>query len=317
MQRIMKGVLTIVVFAMVIIPALLPQSGYAYVDQLSQTQSETLTAGEWEYPHLPFEYLDYYTSKRFMAYIGVTSIEDLYANADFAAIMDAVSKTASGTSTYTGSGYAITDVNIEGVLWNVEGIKVTTVGNMSLGFLRQIDRSATGTTPVHAVLPSVATDPLPYADYSFFSAYDVRNAITDNAYGFRLDNEVRMTTSSPVAGLESISFYAIRGLRVSSSEKLASNRTFYVQISADGSTWQNVGTTKTLAQMSTNDVDTGTTVSTNFTYYSFALTSTQISQMPSSGYYIRLFFDGGVSGNNNKGTRSRMVVDAFTITTAG
>ncbi|MFA5007052.1 MAG: hypothetical protein WC509_06270 [Candidatus Izemoplasmatales bacterium] len=315
METTLKRILIVVMTFLSIAVGARSNVAYSYHDDLDETVAGTVNVGKWSFGS-PYEYLDYYVADRFMSFYGVASLADLYADADFQTLMDAVSKTSTGSSTYTGGTYVMTDVEIEGVLWDIEGIRVTTSNNMSLGFLRQIDRTTNGGTPVHRLLPPVATDPLPYAEYSFFSAYDIENARTSNTYGFRLDNEVRMTTAAPVAGFTGLSFYAIRGLRISSSEQLATNRTFYVQISTNGTTWSAVGTTKTLAQLSTGDVYvSGTTRSANFTLYTFNLTSTQIANMPAAGYYVRLFFDGGVSGNNTRGVRSRMVVDDFAVLT--
>jgi len=298
--------------------AALTTVGYGYHDDLAETRSESIPLGEWDFTDIPFLSLDGDLIDAFLSLYGVATLTDLYANTSFQQIMDASSKTSNATSTYAGTGYTLANVDIEGTLWNIQGVAVTTSGNMSLGFLRQIDRSRNASNqPIHALMPPVATTSLPYPDYSYFTATDVTNSVTSDTYGFRLDNKVVMTTSTPVAGFRSLSFYALRGLKVSAAEKLA-NRTFFVQISTNGTTWSAVGTTQTTTSVPTaNEVyNPASPLSHAFPAYSFALTTTQINAMPAAGYYVRLTFEGGVVGNGSNGTRSRMVVDDFRVNVA-
>jgi hypothetical protein len=295
--------------------------GYAYHDDLQKNVPTSIPVGFWDfYAGLPFENLDEEVQYAFMSFYGVTTLQDLYANTQFQALMDAVSKTTNTTGTYTGNGYTLNNIDLNGVLWTVNGVYIAANSNISLGFLRQIDRTTNASNaPLHSVLPPSISNPLPYPDYDFFTAYDVKNSVTNNTFGFRLDNRVIMTTKNPIANLRSVSFYAILGLRLNSTE-LLSNRPFQIQISPTGAegTFTNVGTIQTSTSLPTGqDIFNPTTpISTAFPLYTFTLTALQISSMPANGYYIRFIFDGGVSGSGSKATRSRLVVDDFRINIA-
>ena len=299
-----------------------PLIAYGYFDQLNSMKSETIPVGYWDFVMAdPYTIVDEELITAFTNLYGVESLEELYQNPVFQTLMDAASKTTTGGSSYTEQGYILQDVLVGGIHWDIQGVSVTSSGNASLGFVRQINRELNSSgSLIHAVIPQATATPLPYPEYNYFVASDVRNSLTNNTYGFRLDYQVAMTTNDPIANLSGISFYAIRGLLSSSSEKM-SDRTFVVQVSPTGEegSFVNVGSTKTSTSVPVaNEVfDPANPLSYPFPYYEFNLSADQISSMPAAGYYVRIVFDGGVSGNGSKATRSRLVIDDLKINQLG
>lgn len=295
-----------------------PLMAYGYFDHRDSFKTETIPLGNWDFvmPD-PYTIIDEELISAFTSLYGVETLAELYQNPVFQTIMDAASKTSNGGSSYTGTGYLVQDVMISGLQWDVQGVNVSSSGNASLGFMRQINRqvNANGSL-IHTVVPPATSSPLPYPEYNYFVASDVRNSLTNNTYGFRMDYQISMTTNEPIARLSGISFYALRGLLSSSTEKM-SNRTFTVQVSPTGAegSFINVGTTKTSTSVPTaNEVfDPTNPLSYPFPYYQFDLSASQISAMPAEGYYVRIVFDGGVSGNGSNATRSRLVIDDLRI----
>lgn len=295
-----------------------PLMAYGYFDHRDSLKTETIPLGNWDFlmPD-PYKIVDEELINAFTSLYGIETLAELYQNPVFQTIMDAASKTANGKSSYTGTGYLVQDVMISGMQWDVQGVSVAASGNSSLGFMRQINREVNSNgSLIHAVMPPATASPLPYPEYNYFVASDVRNSLTDNTYGFRMDYQISMTTSEPIASLSGISFYALRGLLSSSGEKM-SNRTFYVQVSPTGGegSFINVGTTKTSTSVPVaNEVfNPANPLSYPFPYYQFDLSPSHISAMPSAGYYVRIVFDGGVSGTGSNATRSRLVIDDLRI----
>ncbi len=311
-----KKLLALFIFALIGISGT-TMLGYSHFDDLDQDRPLAVSLGFWDFPGVPFANFDDRLASGFFTLFGVDTLTDLYANTTFSQIMNAASKTTNGGSTYSGTGYTISGVEFANQAWQIRGDAVYTSGNTSLGFVRQLDRSLnTSSQPIHQVMPSDIASPLPYPEYSFFTAYDIKNSVTGNAYGLRLDNQVVMTTMNPVANLDSISFYALRGLKINSAERLV-NRQFVVQISATGieGSFVNVGTAQTLQAPPTaiEVFNASAPASHAFPFYEFVLTTTQKNNMPASGYYVRISFSGGVQGNGGSSTRSRMVIDDFQI----
>ncbi|OHE40908.1 MAG: hypothetical protein A2Y16_03220 [Tenericutes bacterium GWF2_57_13] len=138
--------------------------------------------------------------------------------------------------------------------------------------------------------------------------------MTENNYSFRLDNRIVMTTASPIANLEAVSFYALRGLRISTAEKLE-DRSFYVQISATGveGTFSNVGALATTTSVVSDVYNPASLLTYTFPYHLFTLSPTQIADMPTAGYFVRIVFEGQIIGKGPKAVRSRMIIDELTI----
>jgi len=313
----LKKIIILALLAMFAIPMItLRVDGY-FDDETNELPLSAITLGIWDYDNgTGIQSLDTQLVNAFLTYRNVATLSALYADPVFMTIMNAVSKTASGTSTYTGSGYVVENVMLYDIAWDIQGVYVATdTKNVSLGFVRQIDRSLNvGGTPIHAVMPPEIAIPVPYPEYHFFIAYDIINSITANNYSLRLDNRVVMTTSAPVANLESVSFYARRGLRINKTEKLE-NRSFYVQISVTGveGTYTNVDTIRTTTSVVSDIYNSAILLSFAFPFHSFALSPTQLMDMPLSGYYVRIVFEGGVLGKGPKATRSRMIIDELRV----
>lgn len=296
MKRIIIAVLIILIpfFNMVTF-------GYGIWDKTSSTLSTVIAIGTWT-KLVVIEDLDEEVSNAFYDLEGVETLQELYDSPSFQDIMNTASQTGTGAGGEDVADYTLNDVNIEGILWEVFGEFQEGSNRRSLGFLRLIDRAS---SPLLPVMPDVATSDTE----NFFAAYDLRNNITNNDYSFRLENRITMTTEEPIQDIESITFYAYRGLNVS-GETLV-NRNIVVSILN--------GDTKAVVRSQTTQI-TGSNISEsnaptglNFDLITFNLTQTEINNAPASGYYVRIFFDGGLEGRGGNVRRSRVVIDDLSI----
>jgi hypothetical protein len=281
--------------------------GYGFFDQTTNSVPQNIQIGNWT-RFISIEDLNEETKEGFFNLFGVSTLADLYNNPTFSSIMSAASCTGTGCS--SANNYTINDVNINGILFQVNGIASESSGRRSVGFLRTINRDVNASNvPLFPVLPPETTDP----NIDYFTAYDIRNQATNNQFSLRLDNQIVLTTQIPVQNLESVSFYALRGIRADNNDRL-NNRTLVVEISPNGSTnWQTIGNITVQAPPTNIDVYSGIAVSANFPFYQFNLTTNQINNAPLEGYYIRITYNGEVQGGGNNATKSRVIIDELSF----
>jgi len=290
----------------------LASDAYGFYDDNQKQETVTISVGDFEFKvslkdldaELIDAFIDYYAT--------VSTLEELYGLQDFLDILEAVTTTASPNLRL--DDYLIGPVQFSGRSWSSQGryIRYTGQGGAAttMGFLQLTDRSLDGSgSTVHPIIPPASPAP----EDNVFITYDIRNALTDNLYSIRLMNGVELTTSDPVQNLESISFYALRGLLRESGEPL-DVRNITVAISATGNEgdWVEIASYLIEAPPAAIEVfDPANPVSHDFPFYTFSLTQTQMDNEPASGYYISIDFDGDAF----EGSRSRVVIDELRINT--
>lgn len=206
-----------------------------------------------------------------------------------------------------GTQISFENILLEGIEWDILGTGTTDRNNRrpTIGFVQVIDRVLNSSNqPLHQILPSAPTDPLPYPEYSFFVANDVLNTNTNNLTSIRLNYDVVITTSNPISNVTSVSFYAYRGLYDSINEGTTYNplvnRSFTVSVSANGTSWTTIGS-GTPGSTSNN--------SASFNYYSFNVPS----NLQNTAIYIRIDFDGGSVFKSGNHYYSRLIIDDLQI----
>lgn len=206
-----------------------------------------------------------------------------------------------------GTQISFENILLEGIEWDILGTGTTDRNNRrpTIGFVQVIDRVLNSSNqPLHQILPSAPTDPLPYPEYSFFVANDVLNTNTNNLTSIRLNYDVVITTSNPISNVTSVSFYAYRGLYDSINEGTTYNplvnRSFTVSVSTNGTSWTTIGS-GTPGSTSNN--------SAGFNYYSFNVPS----NLQNTGIYIRIDFDGGSVFSSGNHYYSRLIIDDLQI----
>ncbi|MDP3129821.1 MAG: hypothetical protein Q8N15_00660, partial [Bacillota bacterium] len=176
----LKKILILTLLILFAIPAVSFRVDGYFDDDTDEQALSAITLGVWDYDNgTGIGSLDTQLVDAFLRYRGVATLAALYADPVFMTIMNAVSITSAEPSTYTGTGYVVEDVMLYDIAWNLEGVYVATdKRNISLGFVRQIDRILKiDGTPVHTVLPPGVATPIPYPDYPFFIAYDIQNSL--------------------------------------------------------------------------------------------------------------------------------------------
>ncbi|MFW5865244.1 MAG: hypothetical protein ACOCUE_04185 [Candidatus Izemoplasmataceae bacterium] len=277
---------------------------YAFFDDTNRFVLVNISIGQWDLP-ITLDDLDNEMIDSFLESFGLTTLSDLYNDPNFQDTMGEASCTSTGCP--TGGNYSIEGVNINGVLFDIQGISVVQSGRRSLGFLRVVDRSLNGSTPLYPLMPQVATSETD----NYFNVYDTENSQTNNQYSIRLDNEIIITTSNPITNLQSVSFYALRGLRLNNDDILT-NRTITVSISSDNTNWTAIGQASIQAPAG-NDIYNNQERTLAFPFYQYNLTQNQLNNQPASGYYVRISYNGGSEGSGKNVARSRVIIDELTF----
>lgn len=295
------------VFAMILAQiaflSMVPKA-YAFFDDTNRFVLVNISIGQWDLP-VTLEDLDTEIIDSFLESLGITTLTDLYNNPTFQNTMGAASCTGTGCASAT--NYTIEGVNINGILFDVNGIATEQSGRRSVGFLRVVDRTLDNNAPLYPLLPDVAT----VETDNYFNVYDIENSQTSNQFSIRLDNEINIITTNPITNLQSVSFYALRGLRLNVDDVLT-NRTVTVAISTDKINWVTIGnaqvTGPTGSDLYANQVRTQA-----FPFYQYNLTQNQINNEPPNGYYVRISYNGGIEGRGGNASRSRVIIDELTF----
>lgn len=212
----------------------------------------------------------------------------------------------------TTTPYSLHPITLDGIQWESVGFVSGTgnANNTRLGFVQLLDRSVFPNTSnaIFPVIPPAPSSPEPYPYYNFFFANDVRNTVTNNVNGIRMNYQVDLITMQPMTGVQSITFYARRGLDDPSDLRtLRTTATFEVRYSTSRSVtsgdtgWTIIGGNNTPAG--------GTATSAAFTAYTFTIPTAARTQ----NIYIRIRFDGGTTGNKNNSRYSRLVIDDLIV----
>ena len=215
------------------------------------------------------------------------------------------------TNASTSTAYRLDPITINGIQWESIGyVTGPTLNNRSLGFVQMLDRSVVPdtTNAIFPVIPPAPSNPEPYPYYNFFFANDVSNTLTNNINGIRMNYQVDLITMQPMTGVQSITFYARRGLDDPSDLRtLRTTATFEVRYS----TSRNITTADTGWTIigSNNTPSGGTATSAAFTAYTFTIPTAARTQ----NIYIRIRFDGGTTGNKNNSRYSRLVIDDLIV----
>ncbi len=307
----MRKLLTVLSLLVVVVFLNVATFARGHFDDLSVNTLQTIRIGEWTVPE---EVLNEDLETAFMLYFGAETLEELYSNPTFQDIMYTVASNSTGGGVSAEDvEYSIDGFGLGNYSWRVDGFFNRQSGNISLGFVRQINRLLENGTTAYPLFPPQTNDP----EEAFFTAYDIKNSLTDNQFGFRLENRSQITTMEPIQDLSAISFYALRGLLATNNERLSA-RNIEVLISPTGEdgTFVSLGTQLVENPPSANEVyNPNNPVSHPFPYYTFTLTENQQTNAPEDGYYIRIIYYGQAQGSGRNATRSRVVIDQLTIHT--
>jgi len=288
------------VLVLLLVPFLGVTTGYAYFDETTHEKPVAMPTGAWAFNKLQgaLESLE----DAYMTFFGETTIEDLYQNEDFLDLLELAGEprpTGGGLNDYTVNGILLEDVS-----WSYTGNATAGNNARSIGFFRFIDRILdTNDNPVHAIVPPAPSDPPPYDQYNAFTAFDSVNTETFNRYAFRLEGGSVLTTENALSGLESIEFYALRGLSMP-GETLSENRTFTVSVSENGADWTLLGT-ETLISPSSEEEE--------YPFYAYSIPE----ELTEEDLFVRIVFNGQAGRRNTDPNISRMVVDGFTLVADG
>ncbi len=254
---------------------------YSFWDLPTKTTSENVTIGDWLSVSIwgqPAIDIANYIDTNISVDPNLQSIYDQSGN-------------------LTGVTVVVENITIDDIVWDIVGVGTKTP-TTSLGFIQIIDRAENGGGFVHAILPPAPTGVDPYVDYNYFLVNDVKNTVTDNQYGIRLNYGAVMQTDQPVNNLTEVSFYASRGLTSISDDIPVVSRDFSVEVSTNNSTWTTIGT------------DSSVTPPGNayaFTQYTYSVPGNLSGQ----NLYVRISYSGESVGKKKDATYSRLVIDGL------
>jgi len=196
----------------------------------------------------------------------------------------------------------IEDITMYGIVWDIFGIGTSTPST-TLGYVSLINRVEDGAgTPIHDIVPDAPTTTLPYPEYNYFTAYDVKNTATNNELSIRLNYGVTMTTDTIISNMTQVSFYASIGLIDTGDAISLVSRPFFVQVSEDGINWTQIGTASPQIPSSNEYA---------FNFYSYNIPS----QLLNKDLFLRISFQGEAFKNGKVRSMSRLVIDEISITT--
>jgi len=271
---------------------------YGLFDDLNKTESRSIKSGTWQFT-TPSVILDAF-NEAFLSYFNVDTVDALYTNQSFLDLLEA----SSTTGNVAAASYSLENVFIGNYSFDINGV-YERQSRTSLGFLRPLNYENENNAMIYPLKGEIpqSTDDDP------FTVTDVKNALSEDSVAFRLDNEITITTHQPIENLSAISFYALMGNRENGDDNLAV-RPLVVSVGAskDGP-FETIGTF-TIERLAENDnLFTGNLVERDFPYYHFELSAQLLQDMPEDGYYVRLFFAGGIEGRGGNVTRSRVIID--------
>lgn len=208
------------------------------------------------------------------------------------------------TTTPLGAAVTLNSISIDGTTWSTYGSASGTSTAPRLGYVQIIDRSVMpySNNAVFPILPPAPTTPLPYLDYNYFIANDVKNTVTNNIYAIRMNYTSRMTTSSTKYNIRTIKLYARRGLYVAGQDirDLRTNATLSVAYSTNGSSFTTISSV-------TPGYSTATSAA--FTLYTFNIPSSQYNK----NLYFRITCNCGTTGTKSNAKYSRIVIENITF----
>jgi hypothetical protein len=261
---------------------------YSYYDDLTNTENEVLTIGTWSFLQEPLgtivsDYLQQFVDDAIAADPN-SPLQYIYTQDGSFSRVEAV----------------VTDVSLYNYDWTVTGTG-TSNPTTTMGFVQLVDRSVDETsTPIHDILPTYETV-APFPEYSFFTAYDVVNTVTNNLYSIRLNYDVELV-SEPITNLSAISFYASIGLEATNdSYNIDPNRTFTVEVSQDGINWTVLG----------ENTPSNSTTDYNYSFFHYDVPV----ELQNTTLYVKISFNGEGYKVGRYMYASRMIIDELTITT--
>jgi hypothetical protein len=289
MKNILKFYSLIVVIFVISISDTL-STGFSYWDTVNENRVDTVPIGTWTFNTGP---------------IGSALATDLSAYADAQIALDPnspLNDVYQQSGNLNGVTATFENISFYDYNWNVVGTG-TGNGATSIGFVSLVDRILDGTSsPIHPILQTYSTTP-PYPEYNYFTSYDAMNINTNNQYSLRLNYGVVITTVAPITNLDTISFYAARGL-TSPDDTLTmdTNRTFTVSVSTDGINWTQLG----------NEIPpVATTDDFNYAFYTYTVPG----GLQGQNLYLQIEYDGIAIKQGNVKEYSRLVIDELIITT--
>lgn len=263
--------------------------GYGYWDNSDQSRKEVITIGDWDLFSL--------ISSQFATDIS-TYIDNILENNPNSLLKYIYTQ----NKRMSGKTVTIEDIEVYGYIWDFTGFG-TSRPIRGIGYVSLIDRAKDiNNEPIHPISTPNTSTPS-YAEYNYFTSYDVFNTQTNNQYSLRLNYGAEMITNDRISNVETISFYASRGLSSSNDAlNMDKNRSFSVEISTDGNNWDQIG----------YDIPSFPTSSSYaFEYYSYNIPLIYQGQ----DIFIKIHYNGEALKEGRVKTFSRLVIDELVIST--
>lgn len=265
--------------------------GYSYFDTLEDTKSETATIGAWDL-------VDYVIGPDFVNEFQ-SAIDDDILNDPTSNLIYIYDQENAPSNVIE----KINNINVFGYSWTF-WTKAKTPNYVTFGYPVLIDRELDAlSTPVHDINPAYSTTDL-YPGYSYFTAYDSLNTLTNNQYSLRLNYNMRMTTSTNVGQVTNVSFYAMLGLSDPDDPiGMRETQRLYVEVSTNNNNWTKIG------QQRPTQV---TSASEAYTFYSYDVPANLLGQ----NLFVRIRYNGRTLNVNGVPLYGRLVLDELVITTS-
>lgn len=288
-MRIHLKVVSVFLIILVVVISNTLSDGYSYWNNSSTELTNTTTSGEW---NLPGVTMGPELSKFFEEFIDQE--QELDPNSDWGYIE---------TQTDVPANLILTTTNpfhFWGHDWNF-WFKGKVENYATIGYISLVDRTEDEFgTPIHDINPAFSETPL-YPYYNYYKAFDAWNSETNNLYSLRMNYNVRMTTSTTIGQVSSISFYAMLGLSDPDDPVgMRETQRLYVEVSPDGNTWTKIGKQKPTQAVSTVEA---------FTHYSYDVPANLLGQ----DLFVRIRYNGRTLDVNGEILYGRCIIDELEI----